>query len=80
MKRSTIAKTLTVAAAAVLALSIAPTAKATDRGCSNITLMGTFSRTDTGTVLAPAAAVSGGAALAGARADPDARFLGRVPP
>jgi len=64
MKRSTIAKTLTVAAVAVLALSIAPTAKAADKGCSNITLMGTFSRTDTGTVLAPAAAV-GPTALVG---------------
>jgi hypothetical protein len=56
MKRSTTAKTFTIAAAAVLALSIAPSAKAGDKGCSNITLMGTFSRRDTGTVLAPAAA------------------------
>jgi len=56
MKRSIIAKTFTIAAIAVLALSIAPAAKAADKGCSSISLMGTFSRRDTGTVLAPAMA------------------------
>ena len=56
MKRSTIAKTFAIAAVAVLALSIAPAAKAADKGCSSITLAGTFSRRDTGTVLLPAAA------------------------
>lgn len=64
MKRSIIAKTLTIAAIAVLAPSITPTAKAADKGCSNIILLGTFSRHDTGTVLAPAAA-AGPTALVG---------------
>ena len=64
MKSSTIAKTFTLAALAVLVLSIAPTAKAGDKGCSNVTLIGTFSRADTGFVLAPAAAV-GPTALVG---------------
>ena len=52
MKRSTIAKTFTIAAIAALALSIAPAANAGDKGCSNITLLGTFSRQDTGTIVA----------------------------
>ena len=38
MKRSTIAKTFTIAAVAALAVGIAPTANATDRGCTNATL------------------------------------------
>jgi hypothetical protein len=56
MKRSTIAKTFAIAAIAAVALSIAPAARAADKGCSYVSLMGTFSRRDTGTVLAPAAA------------------------
>ena len=56
MKRSTITKTFTLAAMAAFGMGLAPTAKAADKGCSTLTLMGTFSRHDTGTVLAPAAA------------------------
>ena len=52
MKRSNITKTFTLAAVAALAMSVAPTAKAADKGCSTLTLMGTFSRHDTGIVLA----------------------------
>ncbi len=48
MKGSTIAKSFTIAAFAALALSVAPTAKADDRGCSNATLRGTFAQTLTG--------------------------------
>ncbi|HXP86534.1 MAG TPA: hypothetical protein VN841_17530 [Bryobacteraceae bacterium] len=48
MKHSTIAKTLTLAAVAALALSVAPTAKAADKGCSNASLKGTFSDKDSG--------------------------------
>jgi hypothetical protein len=56
MKHSTIAKTFVFAAVSALALSIAPTANAADKGCSNASLAGTFSRRDTGTVLSPAPA------------------------
>jgi hypothetical protein len=57
MKLSTIAKTFTFAALTALALGIAPMAKAdNNKGCFAITLLGTFSRHDTGIVLAPAAA------------------------
>ena len=42
MKPSTIAKTFTIAAVTVLALGLAPTAKADDKGCTNATLQGTF--------------------------------------
>ena len=55
MKRSTIAKTFTIAAVAALALGIAPTAKADDKGCSNATLKGTFAHRATGFVTAPPA-------------------------
>jgi hypothetical protein len=55
MKHSTIAKTFTIAAVAALALCIAPTAKADDRGCSNASLIGTFAYTATGSIVkAPA--------------------------
>jgi hypothetical protein len=53
MKHSTIAKTFTVAAVTALALGIAPTAKADDKGCSNASLQGTFAYTSTGTITAP---------------------------
>jgi hypothetical protein len=56
MKRSNTTNTFAIAALTALAMAIAPTAKAGDKGCSNITLAGTFSRRDTGTVLAPAMA------------------------
>jgi len=55
MKRSTIAKTFTVAAVTALALVIAPAAKADDKGCSNTTLRGTFVYTSTGFITAPPA-------------------------
>ena len=55
MKRNTIAKTFTMAAAAALALAISPTAKADDKGCSNATLRGTFAYTSTGFITAPPA-------------------------
>ena len=55
MKRSTIAKTFAIAAVTALALSVAPTAKADDKGCSNISISGTFAITTTGFgVAAPA--------------------------
>ena len=42
MNRSNIAKTFTIAAVTALALCVAPTAHADDKGCSNATLKGTF--------------------------------------
>src|SRR6516164_8880460 len=54
MKRSTIAKTFTTAALAALALGIVPSAKADDRGCSNLSLRGAFAYTSTGFIAAPA--------------------------
>ena len=53
MNRSTIAKTFTIAAAAVLAVSLAPTAKAADKGCTNATLAGTFSQKGSGVIISP---------------------------
>jgi hypothetical protein len=53
MKRSTIAKTFTIAAVTALALGLAPTAKAADKGCTNATLQGTFSQKGTGVIIAP---------------------------
>jgi hypothetical protein len=53
MKHSTIAKTFPIAAITALALGIAPTAKADDKGCSNATLQGTFAFTSTGFITAP---------------------------
>ena len=55
MKRSTIAKTFTIAAVTALALGIAPAAKADDKGCTNATLRGTFAYTMTGFIMAPPA-------------------------
>ena len=51
---STIAKTFTIAIVTVLALGLAPTAKADDKGCTNATLQGTFSQKGTGVIIAPA--------------------------
>jgi hypothetical protein len=51
MKRSTIAKTFTMAAVTVLALGISPVAKAS--GCSNATLRGAYAQAGTGVVTAP---------------------------
>ena len=56
MKTSNVAKTFALAATAVFVLGIVPTAKAADKGCSNLSLWGTFARREVGTVLLPAAA------------------------
>lgn len=53
MKRSTMPKAFTIAAIAAIALGIAPTANAHDKGCSNATLKGTFAEKDTGFVINP---------------------------
>jgi hypothetical protein len=55
MKRNFFAKTFAIAAAAALALSLAPTAKADDKGCSNAILRGTFAYTSTGSIATPPA-------------------------
>jgi len=52
MKRSTIAKTFTIAAVTALALGIAPTANA---ACFNFSLQGTFVYKESGFVVSPAA-------------------------
>jgi hypothetical protein len=52
MKRSTIAKTFAIAA---LALSLGPTAKADDKGCSNASLKGSFADTASGFSTSPPA-------------------------
>lgn len=54
MKHTTIRGTFAVVAAAALAVVIAPTAHATDKGCSNSALTGTFAVTDNGVITAPA--------------------------
>ena len=54
MKRSTLAKTLAIAAVTVFALGLAPAAKADDKGCTNATLQGTYSQRGTGVIIAPA--------------------------
>src|SRR5579863_3121335 len=59
MKRSTIAKTFAIAAAAALAVAIAPTANAADKGCSNASITGTFAYTTTGSVVKPGGAPVG---------------------
>lgn len=56
MKSSTIANTFTIAAVTALALSVAPTARADDKGCSNASLQGTFAYTGTGFIVTPAVA------------------------
>ena len=53
MKHNTIAETFTLAALALLALGIAPTANAADKGCSVATLKGTFAINGTGSILVP---------------------------
>jgi hypothetical protein len=57
MTRNTIAKSFTMAAITALALSVAPTAKAADKGCSNASINGTFAVTTTGFVVAAPAPV-----------------------
>ncbi|MBV8834027.1 MAG: hypothetical protein JO108_32915 [Acidobacteriaceae bacterium] len=53
MKRSTTAKTFTMAALTALALGIAPAAKARDKACSNATLHGAFAYLCTGSIASP---------------------------
>jgi hypothetical protein len=53
MKRSTIAQTFTMAAVTALALGMSATAKASDKGCSNASLRGTYAQTGTGVIKAP---------------------------
>ena len=66
MKRSTIAQTLTLAAIAALALGLAPTAKAANKGCSTASLKGTFAYTSTGFIVAaPIPALVGPGAAVG---------------
>lgn len=52
MKQNTIAKTFAIAAIIALAVAIAPTANAADKGCSNASLNGTFAVTTTGFAVA----------------------------
>jgi hypothetical protein len=51
MKLSNIAKTSTIVAVFLLALTTAPAAKAANGVCSNSTLKGTYSDQDTGTIV-----------------------------
>ena len=53
MNRSTIAKAFTIAAVTALALGIARTGHAHDKGCSNATFKGTFAEKDTGFITNP---------------------------
>ena len=52
MKRSTFGKTFAIAAVTALGLGVAPTAKASDKGCTNASLKGTFSHIGTGFITA----------------------------
>ena len=53
MKHSNTTKLFALAAISALALSIAPAAKAADKGCTNFSLTGTFAYTATGSSVAP---------------------------
>jgi hypothetical protein len=53
MKCTTIGKVFTIAAAMTLALAIAPTVRASDKGCSNNTLRGSYAQTGSGVITAP---------------------------
>jgi hypothetical protein len=53
MKRSYTAKTFALAALGALALSVAPAAKADNKGCSNSILQGSFSFIGTGVAISP---------------------------
>ena len=56
MKRTIIRNRFTVTLACALAVGLAPTAQAADKGCSSATLTGTFPYTNTGTGFFTAAA------------------------
>ena len=51
MKHSNKARALTIVAVVALAAITGPAAKAADGGCSNATLIGTYSDQDTGTII-----------------------------
>ena len=53
MKRSYITKTFALAAACALALSVAPAARADNKGCSNATLRGAFALIGSGFIISP---------------------------
>jgi hypothetical protein len=53
MKCTTIGKLFTMAAAMTLVLAIAPTVQASDKGCSNNTLRGSYAQTGSGVITAP---------------------------
>jgi hypothetical protein len=55
MKHSIIARTFTIAALNALALSVAPTANAHEKACSDATLKGTFAQKGTGVIITPPA-------------------------
>ena len=50
---TTVGKLFTIAAAMTLALAIAPTVQASDKGCSNETLRGSYAQTGSGVITAP---------------------------
>jgi hypothetical protein len=52
-KCTTIGKVFTIAAALTLAWVIAPTVQASDKGCSNATLRGSYAQSGTGVITAP---------------------------
>ena len=51
MKHSSIARTFAIAAVTAIAVGVVPTAKASDKGCSNASLAGTFADKDTGFII-----------------------------
>lgn len=55
MRRNTIGRALTIAAVSTLALGLGAVAKASDKGCSNASLKGSFADKDTGFITAPPA-------------------------
>jgi len=52
-KCTAVGKVFTIAAALTLALVIAPTVQASDKGCSNFTLRGSYSQIGSGVITAP---------------------------
>jgi hypothetical protein len=51
--RSAVGKVFTIAAGLTLAFAIAPTVQASDKGCSNNTLRGSYAQAGTGVITAP---------------------------
>ena len=52
-KCTNVGKVFTIAAALTLTLAISPTVQASDKGCSNFTLRGTYAQKGTGVITAP---------------------------